>query len=165
MSLKVYISYGTPEDQVTALRAQALGVVEGFEVYVPPAHTRTSHKLDAASLAALQNSDAFLGILNFSPKASPVCRQERQGALDKKLLMVQLSEYDPVTDSQIAVLSPDGMKDATVIDVRERGQTILRIEEALSRSTLEKPVRDRFEGLITTALGLVWSRPEPVSAR
>ena len=35
--LKVYISYGTVQDQVTALRLQALAAVNGLSAYVPPA--------------------------------------------------------------------------------------------------------------------------------
>jgi hypothetical protein len=38
--MKVFISYGGAADQVTALRLQALGAVNGLTVYVPPAHTR-----------------------------------------------------------------------------------------------------------------------------
>jgi hypothetical protein len=38
--MKVFISYGDAGDQVTALRLQALGAVNGLTVYVPPAHTR-----------------------------------------------------------------------------------------------------------------------------
>jgi hypothetical protein len=38
--MKVFISYGAAADQVTALRLQALGAVNGLTVYVPPAYTR-----------------------------------------------------------------------------------------------------------------------------
>ena len=38
--MKVFISYGDAADQVTALRLQALGAVNGLTVYVPPAYTR-----------------------------------------------------------------------------------------------------------------------------
>lgn len=34
--MKVFISYGDIADQVTALRLQALGAVNGLTVYVPP---------------------------------------------------------------------------------------------------------------------------------
>lgn len=40
VSLRIYIAYGTAADQVTALRLQALGAVNGLTVYVPPALTR-----------------------------------------------------------------------------------------------------------------------------
>jgi hypothetical protein len=155
--------YGAPDDQVTALRAQTLGAVQGFEIYVPPAHTRKSHKLDSASRKALRESEAFLGILNFPPNASDVCREERQIALDNKLMMVQLAEPDG--DIQFLLASQNGMEDATIVDIRQRDKTISRIENLLNSSTLDQPVRDRFEGLITTALGLVWSRPQPVASR
>ena len=39
-AMKVFISYGSAADQVTALRLQALGAVNGLTVYVPPAYTR-----------------------------------------------------------------------------------------------------------------------------
>src|ERR1039457_4309990 len=34
--MKVFISYGATADQVTALRLQALGAVNGLTAYVPP---------------------------------------------------------------------------------------------------------------------------------
>ena len=40
--MKIFISYGSTDDQVTALRLQALAVVNGLSVYEPPVHTRQS---------------------------------------------------------------------------------------------------------------------------
>jgi hypothetical protein len=40
--MKVFISYGDTVDQVTALRLQAMGAVNGLTLYVPPAYTRLS---------------------------------------------------------------------------------------------------------------------------
>jgi len=38
--LRVFISYGCAEDQVTALRVQAIAEASGIEVYCPPLFTR-----------------------------------------------------------------------------------------------------------------------------
>ncbi len=37
--MNAFISYGEAADQVTALRLQAVGTVNGLTVYVPPAYT------------------------------------------------------------------------------------------------------------------------------
>jgi hypothetical protein len=48
--MKVFISYGDASDQVTALRLQALGAVNGLTVYVPPAFTRQGTSAPALQL-------------------------------------------------------------------------------------------------------------------
>src|SRR6266852_4197781 len=63
--MNVYIAYGTAADQVTALRLQALGAVNGLTIYVPPAHTRVSpfQTLDEGSVRKLRESDVVLGVV------------------------------------------------------------------------------------------------------
>jgi len=63
--MKVFISYGNAADQVTALRLQALGAVNGLTVYVPPAHTRQIEQalLDPAVAAKLSEAEVVLGVV------------------------------------------------------------------------------------------------------
>jgi len=73
--MKVFISYGDPSDQVTALRLQALGTANGLRVYVPPAYTRQglATLLDPDAAQKLNEADAVLGVVEAGP--SEACRQ------------------------------------------------------------------------------------------
>ncbi len=74
--MKVFISYGSAADQVTALRLQALGAVNGLTVYVPPAYTRKSSAVlpDPESSQKLSEADVILGVIGAG--LSEACRQE-----------------------------------------------------------------------------------------
>src|SRR5437879_6316637 len=74
--MNVFISYGSAADQVTALRLQALGAVNGLTVYVPPAYTRQSQAavLDAEAAQKMQEADVMLGVVGAG--LSEACRQE-----------------------------------------------------------------------------------------
>src|SRR5260370_19850869 len=74
--MNVFISYGSAADQVTALRLQALGAVNGLTVYVPPAHTRQSQAvlLDPEAAQKMKEADVVLGIVGIV--LSEACRQE-----------------------------------------------------------------------------------------
>ena len=63
--MNVFISYGSAADQVTALRLQALGAVNGLTIYVPPAHTRQASAvlLDPESAQKLNEADVILGVV------------------------------------------------------------------------------------------------------
>jgi hypothetical protein len=63
--MKVFISYGDTADQVTALRLQALGAVNGLTVYVPPAHTRAAFPalIEPDVDRKLVEADVVLGIV------------------------------------------------------------------------------------------------------
>src|SRR5579872_1738981 len=76
MSLRIYIAYGTAADQVTALRLQALGAVNGLTVFVPPAFTREdpSGELDPQSELRICEAEIVLGILTAGISAA--CRRE-----------------------------------------------------------------------------------------
>jgi len=91
--MKVFVSYGHTADQVNALRLQALGAVNGFTVYVPPAHTRQStdvlpitrpmgarrpQLLDPESAEKINESDIVLGVVGFG--FSEACRLELNAA-------------------------------------------------------------------------------------
>src|ERR1700684_1773166 len=76
MPFRIYIAYGASADQVTALRLQALGAVNGLTIYVPPAYTRqdVSGQLDPQSDLRLREADVVFGIVTFV--LSDACRQE-----------------------------------------------------------------------------------------
>lgn len=91
--MKVFVSYGHGADQVNALRLQALGAVNGFTVYVPPAHTRQEQYgppiapvvrarqlrlLDPESEQKIKESDIVLGVVGFG--FSEACRLELNAA-------------------------------------------------------------------------------------
>jgi hypothetical protein len=63
--MKVFISYGAAADQVTALRLQALGAVNGLTVYVPPAYTRQGLAvlLDPDATQKLNEAEVVLGLV------------------------------------------------------------------------------------------------------
>src|SRR4051794_22242111 len=78
--MKVFISYGTGADQVTALRLQALGAVNGLSVYVPPAFTRQDPHAAISEEAALKlaEADVVLGVVGAG--LSDACWQELQAS-------------------------------------------------------------------------------------
>ena len=79
--MKVFISYGAAGDQVTALRLQALAVVNGLTVYVPPAYTRQGPAtlLDSEASRKLNDSDVVLGVIKDG--LTDACRQELNASL------------------------------------------------------------------------------------
>jgi hypothetical protein len=75
-AMKVFLSYGSAADQVTALRLQALAAVNGLTVYVPPAHTRpgTANVLDPEVRRKLAQADVILGVVGVG--FTEACKQE-----------------------------------------------------------------------------------------
>jgi hypothetical protein len=74
--MKVFISYGSAVDQVTALRLQALGAVNGLTVYVPPAYTRQApcDVIDPESAQKINEADVILGVVGM--EVSAACWEE-----------------------------------------------------------------------------------------
>src|SRR5438445_12748535 len=94
--MDVCMSYLGSADQVTALRVQALGAVNGLTIYVPPAHTRRSSGpvLDPEAVLKLTQADVVLGLV--SSEFSEACREELElGRGNSKPMIV-------MADSQIA---------------------------------------------------------------
>jgi hypothetical protein len=92
--MKVFISYGSLPDQVTALRLQALGTAHGLTIYVPPAHTRSgiSPIFDSNSQTKLVESEVVLGVLGTG--LGEMCRQELNIGLQMhKSVMVMASPH------------------------------------------------------------------------
>jgi hypothetical protein len=122
--MKVFISYGDASDQVTALRLQALGAVNGLTVYVPPAFTRqgTSALLDPEAGKKLNDADVVLGVVGAA--LTEACRQELNTgiALHKSMLVMTHPTSAPALQlhfgSNLVVIDPDNPGAAEVDIVR-----------------------------------------------
>src|SRR5947207_15307327 len=90
--MKVFISYGNDADQLTALRLQALGAVNGLTVYVPPAHTRQSVPglLDPGSGQKLHEAEIVLGVVRAG--LTEACRQELNTGMALRKNMIVMSD-------------------------------------------------------------------------
>lgn len=109
--MKVFISYGDPADQITALRLQALGAVNGFTIYVPPAHTRHGFLgIDPDVTPKLLEADIILGVIGMG--LTEACRQELNSGLQlNKKMIVMASPYFapqlvPVFGPSLVVMDP-----------------------------------------------------------
>jgi hypothetical protein len=89
--LKVFISYGHPADQITALRLQALGAVNGLTIFVPPVFTRSFNGMfDSDSGQKLLEADVVLGVVGEG--LTDGCRQELNiGLANHKKMIVMAS--------------------------------------------------------------------------
>jgi hypothetical protein len=111
--MKVFISYGSAYDQVTALRLQALATVNGLTVYVPAAHTRlvTPSIMDQESRQKLADTDVVLGVVG-AAGFSEACRDELNTgiALQKNTMVLCDPALAPVLrphfGSNLIVLNP-----------------------------------------------------------
>src|SRR5258708_15609934 len=103
--MRVFISYGSAGDQVTAMRLQALAAVNGLTVYVPPAFTRQSAALEPQSAEKLKEADVVLG--DVGAGLTEACRQELNAALTLRKTAVVMS--DPVFAPQLMPLVGSGL--------------------------------------------------------
>jgi hypothetical protein len=96
--MKVFISYGSAVDQVTALRLQALAAVNGLTVYVPPAHTRlvAPSTIDLEARQKLTDTDVILGVIG-AAGFTEACRQEINTgiALQKNTIVLCDPAFEP----------------------------------------------------------------------
>jgi hypothetical protein len=90
--MRVFISYGDPADQVTALRLQALGAVNGLKVYVPPAHTRrnVAEQVDPDVAAHLDGAQIVLGVIGWG--LSSACQLELRAAAKSGKKMIVMAD-------------------------------------------------------------------------
>src|ERR1700722_15253483 len=110
--MKVFISYGDASDQVTALRLQALGAVNGLTVYVPPAFTRQGVPalLDPEAARKLSEAEVVLGVVGAG--LTEACRQELNAgiALHKNMIVMtypaSAPELQPYFPSNVVVIDP-----------------------------------------------------------
>jgi len=147
--MNVFISYGTLADQVTALRLQALGAVNGLTIYVPPAYTRqpSATQFDPESAQKLREADVVLGVVG-AAGVSEACRQELNagGTVKPVIAMVE----PPVPPMLQANLGPN----LIVIDPANPDQTELRIVQRLKAMDTGQQAMKALIFLGTLALGL-----------
>lgn len=153
--MKVFISYGDASDQVTALRLQALGAVNGLTVYVPPAFTRQGGAalLDPEAGKKLNEAEVILGVVGAG--LTEACRQELNTgiALRKSMLVMThpasaaaLQQY--FRGSNLVVIDPDNPGAAEV--------DIVRYLKAID---IQQSAKNTLVGLGALAFGLLILAP------
>jgi hypothetical protein len=148
--MKVFISYGSAADQVTALRLQALGAVNGLTVYVPPAYTRQlpSSLLDPESAQKMNEADVILGVVGMV--ISDACRQELQASRTSQRPTIV------VAGPQVALqLQPFFGSDLIVVDPARPDVAELAIVQHLKNVETGQPARKALVALGAVALGLL----------
>ena len=155
MALKLYIAYGMASDQMTALRLQALGAVNGLTVYVPPAHTRmnTTSSLDPQSEISLVAADVVLGVVTSS--VSDACWHELNAA--KRLRKNTIVMAEPVVAPE---LEPHFTGSVLVINPADPAQAEQGIVQFLKKTELEQGAKTALIALGTLALGLLLFAPQ-----
>jgi hypothetical protein len=152
--LKVYISYGTVQDQVTALRLQALAAVNGLSAYVPPAHTRKpGGVLDEQSKEKLRDSGGVLGTVG-GDHPSAAWRQECDIANQTSKLRIHIAP-----DDQLGLLD-NGVAAVGLDATQPRAEAVTRLSEFLSKLEIPTEKKKTLMDLSLVALGLVGLQPQ-----
>jgi hypothetical protein len=148
--VKVFISYGSIADQVTALRLQALGAVNGLTIYVPPAYTRQGLPsiLDPEAAQKLGDAEVVLGVIGVG--LSEACRQELNTGMALKKDMIVMSNPAFMFDLQ-PVFAPN----LVIIDPSNPGAAETAIVEHLKNLNAQQSAKTALLALGTLTLGLV----------
>ena len=148
--MKVFISYGSAADQVTALRLQALGAVNGLAVYVPPAYTRQfqSALIDPESAQKMNEADVILGVVGMA--ISDACWQELQAsrASPKPTIVMAAPHVAPQ-------LLPAFGSDLIVFDPARPDAAELEIVQRLKNVEAGQPTKKALIALGAVALSLL----------
>jgi hypothetical protein len=148
--MNVFISYGDSADQVTALRLQALGVVNGFTVYVPPAYTRQHNQavFDPDAQKRLLEAEVILGVIGGN--VSETCRHELMFGETLQKTMIVLASPNAAGRVQ-------GMPGVNVIlmDPTKPGEAEVAILGHLGGLKAQQSTKDALLGLGILAVGLV----------
>ncbi|HEY1755925.1 MAG TPA: hypothetical protein VGG72_11050 [Bryobacteraceae bacterium] len=152
--MKVFISYGDASDQITALRLQALGAVNGLTVYVPPAFTRQSVPpfLDPEVAQKLNESEVVLGVVGMG--LTEACRRELNAGLGLRKTMIVMAY--PAFASQ---LQPYFGSSVVVIDPASPGEAEIGIVGHLKTIHAQQSAKTALLALGTLALGLLILAP------
>jgi hypothetical protein len=149
-AMKVFISYGTAADQVTALRLQALGAVNGLSVYVPPAYTRQYPVAlaDQESARKMVEANVVLGVVGAG--LSDACSQELQASLANHKPTIVMAA------PQVALrLEPYFSSNLIIVDPANPDQAELAIVGHLKTVEAEQQTKKALIALGTVALGLL----------
>jgi hypothetical protein len=152
--MKVFISYGDAADQVTALRLQALGAVNGLTVYVPPAYTRQGVPtlLDPEAGQKLNEAEVILGVVGAG--LTEACRQELDTGMVLRKNMIVMSY--PAFASQ---LQPYFGSNLVVIDPANPDGAEIGIVRYLKTIDAQQNAKNALLALGTLALGLLILAP------
>ena len=145
--MRVFISYGSEEDFVTALRVQAVAAAEGLDAIVPPQKTREDssftehfHNVDVSS------SDIVLGIAlqGVTPQMEWELRRAR---LDQNRLILR----SPGVGASLDELYP-----GNTIALGDAGwiETETRISRAVGSTSLDPEAKRALLGMVLMAAGL-----------
>jgi hypothetical protein len=148
--MKVFISYGSAADQVTALRLQALGAVNGLTVYVPPAYTRQFPPafIDPESAQKMNEAEVILGVVGMV--ISDACWQElRASRASKKPTIIMAA---PQVAPQ---LQPFFGSDLIAVDPERPDLAELAIVQHLKNVEAGQPAKKALIALGAVALGLL----------
>lgn len=152
--MKVFISYGDVEDQITALRLQALGAVNGLTVYVPPVHTRHGALtlLGTETGEKLNQAEVVLGVIGAG--LTEACRQELNTGLALRKNMIVMSH--PAFAPQ---LQPYFGSNLVVMDPANPDQVEVGILRHLKALDAQQTAKTALLALGTLALGLLLLAP------
>lgn len=154
--MKVFLSYGSAGDQVTALRLQALAAVNGLTAYVPPAYTRESSVagvLDGDTASRIGDADVVLGVI--ATGLSEACRQEINTGLAPRKPTIVMAEPGYARD-----LAPVLGANVVVIDPAAPEQAEHGIVQHLKAIDAEQSAKTALLALGTVALGLLIFAPQ-----
>jgi hypothetical protein len=151
--MQVFISYGDVADQVTALRLQALGAVNGLTVYVPPIHTRQGVPtlLDQEASQKLNRAEVVLGVVGTG--LTDACRQELNAglALRKNMIVMVYPEF--------AHLQSYFGSNLVVVDPANPDQAEHGIVQYLKSLDAKQTAKAALLAMGTLALGLLLLAP------
>jgi|SRR5438874_2715510 len=152
--MKIFISYGSTDDQVTALRLQALAAVNGLSVYVPPAHTRqpSISAISPEPAQILHESDVVLGVIG--TRFSDAGSQELNAALALGKPTIVMT--GPALAAQLGATFGANL---IVIDPARPDQAEFGIVERLKAMDVEQNTKKALIALGTLALGLLIFTP------
>src|SRR5580658_6242298 len=144
--MKVFISYGDASDQVTALRLQALGAVNGLTVYVPPAFTRQGIPifLDPEIAQKLNEAEVVLGVVGMG--LTEACRLElNAGIAVSKLIVMAYPAFASQLQPYVKIL--------VVIDPMNPDAAVISMLKYLKDLHAQKSAKNALLALGTLALG------------
>ena len=151
--MRVFVSYGSSADQVTALRLQALAAVNGLAAYVPPAQTRRPFAgLNDEVIASLRESEVVLGVA--ASTLSEPCRLElNEGiALGKHTIVM-------AGPGLFRSLHPDLSGNLLLIDPSQPERAEQEIVQYLKSIETSEKTKKALLALGTVALGLLLFAP------
>lgn len=152
--MKVFISYGDVSDQVTALRLQALGAVNGLTVYVPPAFTRQTLQafLDPEVGQKLNEAEVVLAVVGSG--LTEACRQELKASIALGKSRIVMAYPEPASQLQQFFGSS-----LVVIDPGNPSAAEFEIVEYLKTVDAQQSAKNTLLALGTLALGLLILAP------